>query len=641
VADEELNDETDKIMFQIDHGQNFLLSGGAGSGKTYSLIQVLKRIAMKYPAAKTACITYTNAAAIEIKNRANIKNLRVSTIHDFLWDTIAPFQKELKQTLIELINDPSSFIKNPKGDEKFICDFDNGIQYKEYVRLDKGEISHDEVLILAHEMYKKYIRLCDILKDSFQFIFVDEYQDTSPLVIEILLSFLQKSKRKNVIGFFGDSMQSIYESGVGDINSYLADGQVKKIEKKQNRRNPKSVIILANKLRIDGLEQEPSDDPTAPNMINNVVKEGNIEFLYSKSFDMNKVRYSQWCENWDFSDAKNTKELRLTHNLIADEAGFPQLMAIYDSDPIFKFKNEFQKEAQKRDLSFDMTLPFDSIINSMDWIYKRGVNAGKQHKSVLLEDELSASLYNHIKDWPYQNVLKIYLDKDNLIDDKVVINGIVIREPKRDRLIQHLFNIQEIIDLYMNKQYNELIRKTSFAINSIADKRLLKNTITRIDELKNARIEDVIDFADTHNICIKDDKLNDFITNNEYLYWRVKNISFAEFQNLYRYIEGFIPLSTQHKIKGLEFNNVLVVLHNGGWSNYNFEYLFDNNIYATLSPAKQKSYDSILLRTKKLFYVCCTRAKENLVVFYPCPSIGVLSGAEALFGKQNCFDLDS
>jgi DNA helicase-2/ATP-dependent DNA helicase PcrA len=37
VADEELNDETDKIMFQIDHGQNFLLSGGAGSGKTYSL----------------------------------------------------------------------------------------------------------------------------------------------------------------------------------------------------------------------------------------------------------------------------------------------------------------------------------------------------------------------------------------------------------------------------------------------------------------------------------------------------------------------------------------------------------------------------------------------------------------------------
>jgi DNA helicase-2/ATP-dependent DNA helicase PcrA len=233
------------------------------------------------------------------------------------------------------------------------------------------------------------------------------------------------------------------------------------------------------------------------------------------------------------------------------------------------------------------------------------------------------------------------LDKDNLIDDKVVINGIVIREPKRDRLIQHLFNIQEIIDLYMNKQYNELIRKTSFAINSIADKRLLKNTITRIDELKNARIEDVIDFADTHNICIKDDKLNDFITNNEYLYWRVKNISFAEFQNLYRYIEGFIPLSTQHKIKGLEFNNVLVVLHNGGWSNYNFEYLFDNNIYATLSPAKQKSYDSILLRTKKLFYVCCTRAKENLVVFYPCPSIGVLSGAEALFGKQNCFDLDS
>ena len=33
---------------------------------------------------------------------------------------------------------------------------------------------------------------------------------------------------------------------------------------------------------------------------------------------------------WDFTDAKKTKELNLTHNLIADKAGFRTLMDIYD-----------------------------------------------------------------------------------------------------------------------------------------------------------------------------------------------------------------------------------------------------------------------------------------------------------------------
>lgn len=640
MAEERFSNEIDEILFHIKNGHNFLLSGGAGSGKTYSLVQTLKQININYPTAQVACITYTNTAAIEIKNRANIKNLRVSTIHDFLWNTIAPFQKEMKTTLLELINDPDSSIKNPNGDEAFTCEFEDGIQYKEYVRLDHGKISHDEVISLAHGMYKRYIRLCDILKDKFQFIFVDEYQDTSPLVIEILLSFLQSSKKKNIVGFFGDTMQSIYESGVGDIDTYISSGSVQKVEKKQNRRNPNVVIKLANKLRIDGLKQGPSDDAKAPNMADGVIKEGNIKFLYSMGFDLKKVKSSCWCKGWDFSDSKKTKELRLTHNLIADEAGYSQLMAIYDADPIAKFKYEFKEEAKKRGLVFDMTASFESVVDSMDWKYKTGDRAGKQHKSVLLEDELSAKLYEYVKDWSYQKVLSIYLDKDSLIDDKIVIDDVTIREPKRDYLVQHLFKIQEIILLYQNKNYNELIRRTSFKINSISDKKSLKDIISRLIKLKDSTIESIIDFADNNGLCIKDDKLNGFISANEYLFWRVKQVPFIEFQNLYQYLEGFVTLSTQHKIKGLEFENVLVVLHNGGWSNYNFEYLFDNDIFASLTPAKKKSYPNILLRTKKLFYVCFTRAKDNLVVFYPNPSQSVLNGARTLFGEENCFNLD-
>lgn len=101
-----------------------------------------------------------------------------------------------------------------------------------------------------------------------------------------------------------------------------------------------------------------------------------------------------------------------------------------------------------------------------------------------------------------------------------------------------------------------------------------------------------------------------------------------------------MPFSTQHKIKGLEFRDVLIILHNGGWNNYNFEYLFDPDIQETLTSAQKKSYPNILNRTKKLFYVCCTRAKDNLVVYYSAPSAGVIKTAENLFGKENCSNLD-
>lgn len=77
-------------------------------------------------------------------------------------------------------------------DETFDLSDDIDITYKEYISLNRGVISHDEVLTLAEVMFEKYSKLNDIVKDKYQFIFVDEYQDTSPKVIKILLEHLQK-----------------------------------------------------------------------------------------------------------------------------------------------------------------------------------------------------------------------------------------------------------------------------------------------------------------------------------------------------------------------------------------------------------------------------------------------------------------
>ena len=75
--------EIEQIIKHIKDGHHFLLSGGAGSGKTYTLIQVIRWLIEEYPTALIACVTYTNAAVREIENRVNHDNLRVSTIQTF------------------------------------------------------------------------------------------------------------------------------------------------------------------------------------------------------------------------------------------------------------------------------------------------------------------------------------------------------------------------------------------------------------------------------------------------------------------------------------------------------------------------------------------------------------------------------
>ena len=185
-----LEPEVQEIFQCIDNKHNFLLSGGAGSGKTYSLVQVIRQVIAENPTAKVACMTYTNAAVKEIKERVNHKNLNVSTIHDFLWDNIKHFQKELKSAIIALSNDKEAKMSIDEDNlmpADYFGDLEKGIQYKEYLKLKEGIISHDELLIVANYLFEKYSKLSTIVKDKYQFIFIDEYQDTNKAVVDILL----------------------------------------------------------------------------------------------------------------------------------------------------------------------------------------------------------------------------------------------------------------------------------------------------------------------------------------------------------------------------------------------------------------------------------------------------------------------
>ena len=631
--------EVQEILRCIDNKRNFLLSGGAGSGKTYSLVHVIRQVIAEKPTSKVACMTYTNAAVKEIEERVNHKNLNVSTIHDFLWDNCKHFQKELKSAIIALANDEEAKISIDEGNPipaNYFDDLEKGIQYKEYLKLKEGIISHDELLIVANYMFEKYPKLSDIVKDKYQFIFIDEYQDTNTAMVDILLNHFKKSGKQNLIGFFGDAMQSIYDDGIGNLDEYKGDvaDTVNEVKKAQNRRNPRKVIGLANRLRTDGIVQEPSADKNAPNMSGGQVKEGNILFIHSPNGDISAVKqYLSANHGWNFENAEETKELNLTHNLIADKAGFRTLMDIYDSDPVVGLKNiilskiKYNKKNNKPEIEIGEDDSFDAVVDKFQLKNRQG----QLKKDILLQDAINVTLYGQLKDKPFSEVRKIYLTKDALIDDKKQDEEDENKKgSKRDYLIKHLFKIQNNIVLYKSERYNEFLRATDYKnkIIRIADKRILKDNIESLTNVGGKTIEEVINDANEKGICLIDDKLEDFKAKNEYLYNRVKEVRFSEFQKLYDYLEGKTPFSTQHKTKGTEFNNVLVILDNGGWNNYNFENLFLN-----------AGTESVLRRTQKIFYMCCTRAKENLAVFYHDPNPAVVDKANEWFGNNNVVTL--
>ena len=637
-----MDQEVEKIIDHIEKGENFLLSGGAGSGKTYSLVQVIREVITRHPSSKIACMTYTNASVHEIERRVDHPNLNVSTIHDFLWDNIKNFQRELKASLIEMLNTEDSGISLNGYEGEVPSNFfdkdrepDFAIQYKEYLKLQDGIISHDEVLKLSEKMFFKYPKIVSFVKSRYPFVFIDEYQDTNPLIVKILLEYFPKVRKKCVVGFFGDSMQAIYDDGVGNIDNYLItdenpDGCVYEVQKKQNRRCPRSVITLANFLRLDNLRQEPSTDLKAPNMtVDGHVKEGTILFYYSDEDKTDVLKEKLTSEfGWDFSDTRNTKELRLTHNLIANEAGFETLMQIHDSDKIIEYGKRIRDYAKMKgvldDIKPQILEESIKILSSKFPDDKKKWSPTKSQQDFI---NTNSALYAEALTMPFE-IIACYIDKDQLLDDKSEEDAGKGTGSKLSPLNLHLHKIEHCIQLYLDKDYNEFMRFTSTKqITRARQKKELREGIDRIvNSYEDMTISEVIDLADSLGICVKDDKLNSYIGNNPYLWLRIKEVSYKEARNVYDYRIGNKPFSTQHKTKGLEYNNVLVILKSN-WSNYDFASLFYDN----------GKKESIVQRTKKLFYVCCTRAKECLVVYYPSACHQVVEGAKKMFGEGNIY----
>lgn len=638
-----MGEELKQIMQHIHDNHHFLLSGGAGSGKTYTLVQAIKQIISEYPTALIACITYTNAAVKEIESRVNHENLRVSTIHDFLWNCIGNFQNELRDSIIGLINNEKlprvTNVAIPVDNSLFIKDGNVlPIQYKEYVRIKDGIISHDEVIMVANYMFAKYPKLCDIVTGSYPFILIDEYQDTNPLVIDIFLNYFAKhTSRQCRIGFFGDSMQAIYDDGIGDIDLYKYPiGSVYEVKKEQNRRSPKAVIDLANNIRLDDLTQHPSEDITAPNMLDGQIKAGRVLFLYSQidSVSIDNVRsYLIKNEGWNFDNIQGSKELNLTHNLISEKAGFHTLMDIHRGDAIIKYRDRVNSFVKNHSL-VTATLTFEEVLLMLENQFTVEKERRKFRPTPAMKQFIDSrqDLYAYALSLNFDEFVNMYVSSDQLIDDKKQAEDENNKKgTKRSELIRHLMKIERCIYLYSKGDNCAFLQVTEKQVRTLSDKQVIRDAIDQLTKVKDKSIEEIINLADELGIVKKDDALERYSERCSYIYDRVMNVPYREVQELYKYLEGLTPFSTQHKTKGTEFDNVLVILDNGKWNNYNFEKLF--------TAAGDEISNTVVKRTFKIFYVCCTRAKENLAVFYHKPSIAVLTKAKEWFGEENVIEI--
>ena len=617
-----------QIQQSIRQGNNFVLNGGAGSGKTYTLIETLKHIHQVEPLASVACITFTNVAVDEIKERVPTDGkLVVSTIHDFLWSQISNFQINLKETLVHLLNQKQKYFQysgNLTLDNNHFKNIE--ITYRDQYNFAEGVVSHDQILPLAEAMFANYKLLSDIFKDKYSYILVDEYQDTAHDALIILLKHLEKSKKSIVVGLFGDEMQAIYKDE-GDIHAgrQLIKKSCQSIFKADNRRNPEKVIELINQLRLDGLEQKGLADINSPN--NGQV--GCIQFIYSNEiYEIGQIKKLKIFDDWNFDDPDKTKELYLTKKLIAKEVGFPQLMNIYANDRIISYKRCVVKKIREAGLEVDENMKFGEAIKLAD-ISPKPI----ENKFILEHREL----YEFAKKLPYKAIYKTYLKVDQLIgSNKKSQQQSSSSRDERDDLIKHLLDIQECIDLYQGKQYNEFIKKTDYRIRYISDKRKLLASIELICGMTEDTIGKVVESANQTGIWKKSEAFNDFIKTHPYVYHRVKAVKYKELINLYQYIEDKTPYSTQHGIKGAEYDDVFIIMDNGNWFKYNFEILLKN----LLSNGKNlnASHKGIFERTARLFYVCCSRSKNNLVVYYSQPTLQVLQTAKEVFGGAICVD---
>lgn len=322
----------------IDQQQCFRLEAGAGAGKTYSLVQTLKRLISERGSdylrrgQKVACITYTNVAKREISQEIDEHPaVLVDTIHAFCWGCMSQFQSALR-TEVGKLERHTEKIAEAGGVGNRRIEYDLGYFG---IHDDRITLYHDDIPELMARLLAMP-KFQQVFTASFPVVFIDEYQDTNDEFMGALATYFLEPKKGPLIGLFGDHWQTIYR----DDFDLAALPNVEGLDKGANFRSVPAVVDMLNRLR-----------PSLPQVVDDETAEGEARAFHANSYtgqrtntahskqdtpaDVTRayvaaLRKQLEDEGWDFSPAV-TKVLMLTHAALAAEQGYPSIVEIFKS----------------------------------------------------------------------------------------------------------------------------------------------------------------------------------------------------------------------------------------------------------------------------------------------------------------------
>lgn len=600
VTDNNIDDGIDEEIFKClnpDELKSFFLFAGAGSGKTATLVNVLTKFKMAYGTTfrlnrqKIAVITYTNAASDEIKHRLDYSSIfQVSTIHSFAWELIKPFvydmrtwlrtnlQKEIgsleeEQSRSRNLQNKTSIDRAKKIESKTrrLNYLDRIIKFTYNPNGDnttKDSLNHSEVINIAAEFIKTKPLMQDILVSTFPILLIDESQDTKKDLIDAFFELQINKSRVFSIGLFGDTMQRIYSDGKENLDKSFPADWVTPV-KHMNHRSNKRIVKLINNIRqdVDAQKQQPRSEKP----------EGFVRlFICSRKSDKNKIEnivMEKMAEitndNLWTSESKNIKTLILEHHMAARRMGFLEFF-----EPLYK---------QGR-LSTGL---LDGSLATINFFTKEILSLIEAKRN---DDnfEIARVVKRYSKFLQKENILVSTDQLENITKSKEAVDNLFIlwNDNNDPQLIEVLNNIKSTGLFPIPESFYPIVSRTE------EEKKIIMETSEEEDDVENA--DEIINAWDE----------------------ALKN-PFSQIKSYNDYISESSKFGTHQGVKGLEYDRVMVILDDEESRGFLFSYdkLFGaKDLSDTDKKNIKEGKETGIDRTRRLFYVACSRAKESLAI---------------------------
>lgn len=286
--------------------------------------------------------------------------------------------------------------------------------------------------------------------------------------------------------------------------------------------------------------------------------------------------------------------------------------------------------ARRTDRGFKDELPPDELkfrISEVSKKIKMSSSEGDSLKILMITHKVLASQQG------YEQLLEILKDGLRDKEDPFLLFFMNTVEPVYKAL--ETSNMQSLFDVLEIKRY---------PITKKSEKARWKNFHNQLKEVRKKKAIDVFKLVNQSNLIPVPPKLEGYYR----LYCDAPatiyaantsiqsflNLDYAQFMTAIDFLYPDAMFSTEHGVKGEEYDNVVFVIGRG-WNQYQFE------VYApmitgqsAIPTGKQASYE----RNRNLFYVCCSRPKKRLFVFISIPIEPTFrSFLVELVGEQNIF----